>query len=69
MAQNITPAIAQMANAMSRDIFGMTRARAVEKKVCLNCKEDPIPKCHTATGMSKWLQSGLCEECFNEICG
>jgi hypothetical protein len=46
-------------------LYGMTRQQAHEQAICIKCKEEAAPKCHTDTGRREYQISGLCEECFD----
>jgi hypothetical protein len=49
---------------LSRAAFGMTKAEAVAKQICVDCKEPAQPKCHTDSDRKEYLISGICGECF-----
>lgn len=48
-------------------IFGTSLTEAHEKGICIKCKEESQPKCHTLDGVTNYRISGLCEECYNSI--
>lgn len=54
---------------LAKDTFGMTKADAVAKDICIDCKEPALPKCYSDAGKREYKISGLCEECFDKICG
>lgn len=59
----------EMKDSMSKDLFGMTKDEAVSKGICVNCKEEALPKCYSEAGRKEFRISGMCEQCFDEICG
>ena len=54
---------------VSKDLFGVTRDDALASGACIKCGEDALPKCYSAAGKKEFRISGLCELCFDEICG
>ena len=45
----------------------MTVEEANKKGICLQCKEEAIPKCYSEAGKREFYISGLCELCFDNI--
>lgn len=54
-------------DAVANAVFGMTIEEAHMKGVCIDCKEPAMPHCHSSDGILEYENSGLCEECFDEI--
>ena len=54
---------------LSKDLYGMTKREANEQGICIQCKEEALPKCYSEGGRKEFYISGLCEKCFDEICG
>jgi hypothetical protein len=54
---------------MATETFGLTKKEALEKGICINCKEEALPKCYSDAGVREYRISGLCELCFDEITG
>ena len=54
-------------NNLAKQLYGMTKAEAINKGICIDCKELAKPKCHTEAGNKEYLISGLCEECFDAM--
>jgi len=52
---------------LSTDLYGMTVEEANKKGICLQCKEEAIPKCYSEAGKREFYISGLCELCFDNI--
>lgn len=52
---------------MAKNVFGITKTDAIEKNICVNCKQDWEPKTHTELGRREYRISGLCEECWDSI--
>ncbi len=50
----------------ARAAFGITKAEAINRNVCINCKQPP--KFYTEMGRKEYDISGLCEFCFDLIC-
>lgn len=51
----------------ARHLYGMTSAEAIEKGICIHCKELAVPRCYSGDGLLEYKISGLCEPCFDEI--
>lgn len=47
--------------------FGMPIEEAHMKGICIDCKEPAKMHCHSSDGILEYENSGLCEECFDEI--
>lgn len=56
-------------NKLAKGIFGVTIVEAHEKGICLHCLDPALPKCYSKAGEQEYLISGLCEPCFDKICG
>jgi hypothetical protein len=56
-------------DSFSKKLYGMTTKEANEKGICVQCKEEALPKCYSDLGRKEFRISGLCEICFDEICG
>jgi len=56
-------------NELAVELYGMTKAEAQSKGMCLQCKEPAIPKCYSEEGKREYRISGLCEVCFDQNCG
>jgi len=54
---------------ISHQLYGITKSEACELGVCVQCKEEALPKCYSEAGRKEYKISGLCEKCFDEICG
>ena len=54
---------------MGQEIYGIDPEEALKKGICIQCKEPAIPKCYSEAGVKEFSISGLCEKCFDEICG
>jgi hypothetical protein len=63
MAENLEPFI----DAGYRDAFGVTRGEAQDKRVCVHCGQHPTFT--TEAGRREYEISGMCEPCFDELCG
>lgn len=61
------PGIVKVLDEVSNYCFGMTRAEAHEKDICLICKELAIPKCYSDAGLREYNISGVCEECLDRM--
>lgn len=56
-------------NNLSAATFGMSVEEGISKGICINCKEEALPKCHSDAGRREFKISGLCEVCWDEIVG
>ena len=52
---------------LANDLFGMTKAEAVEQGICIDCKEPALPNCYSDAGVREYYISGMCEECFDNM--
>ena len=57
----------ELQNRWSKELFGMSISEAQEKKICLCCKEEALPRCYSNAGVTEYSISGLCEICFDKI--
>lgn len=51
----------------AKRVFGVTKTDAIEKGICVQCRELAMPKCYSDAGIREYPISGLCELCFDEI--
>ena len=54
---------------VSKDLFGLSRKEAIEKGICLQCREPALEKCYSNAGRREFFISGLCEKCFDKMFG
>ena len=54
---------------LAKDLYGQTISEVQEVGFCIQCKEPAAPKCYSEAGRKEYGISGLCELCFDEICG
>lgn len=40
---------------------------ALDRGICVRCREPALAKCYTEAGVHEYRISGLCKECFDEI--
>lgn len=59
--------VEQLKDNLSKEIYGIPRSKAIEKGICLECKEPALAKCYSTAGRKKYQISGLCERCFDAI--
>jgi len=59
----------ELAEKMAEEIYGITAKDARTQGLCVQCKEPAIPKCYSDAGRREYKISGLCEPCFDAICG
>jgi len=62
-------ALSALKDDMANDLFGMTKAEAVKKGVCIQCKQPAMSYCYSDAGVREYQVSGLCEKCFDQITG
>lgn len=55
---------AKLADRLGRMLYGMTSQEAIEKHICICCKNPPRFK--TEAGKAEYQLSGMCEYCFDE---
>ena len=61
--------VQEFKDTMTKDLFKMTIGEAIEKGICIQCKDPALPNCYSDAGIEEYKISGLCEKCFDEICG
>jgi hypothetical protein len=54
---------------LAKELYGETTEEAQGKGLCIQCKEEALPKCYSEAGRWEYQVSGLCEICFDEITG
>lgn len=52
-------------DSMAKSAFGMTKAEAREKGLCISCKKPPT--FYSAAGRAEYGISGMCEPCFDAL--
>lgn len=52
---------------LAKSVFGMTRTEALQKGLCVQCKEPALPKCYSDLGRKEYGISGMCEICFDAL--
>jgi len=62
-------AISALKDDMTNDLFGMTKAEAIKKGVCIDCKQPAMSGCFSDLDVREYKISGLCGRCFNQITG
>jgi len=59
----------KLQNALSQSLYGMTKDKAVAEGICISCREPALANCYSEAGRREYRISGLCEKCFDDICG
>jgi len=54
---------------LANDLYSMTVAEAVASNICIQCGKPAMENCYSDAGRKEYYISGLCERCFDEICG
>lgn len=57
----------QLKEILAHKLYGMSPLDAWKQGICIECKEQALPKCHSTAGKREYFISGLCEECFDRI--
>lgn len=52
---------------LARGLYGITLTEALDKGICLQCREIALPRCYSQSGRKEYEISGLCERCFDSI--
>jgi hypothetical protein len=52
---------------LAKAIYDQTTNEAQSTGLCIQCKEQALPKCYSEMGKREYYISGLCGECFDEI--
>ena len=55
-------------DSLALNIFGMTKAQAQKKEICIDCKKD-MTVFETNLEKREWDISGLCNSCFDRNAG
>lgn len=69
MKKGVVMSLQKFKDDLSTDLYGMTTQQAIEKGICIQCKEEALSKCYSNAGRKEYYISGLCEKCFDKICG
>lgn len=59
----------QFKDKMAMDLYGQTTEEAKTTGLCIQCHKPALENCYSAAGRREYKISGLCEKCFDEICG
>ena len=59
----------ELKDSMAKDLFGTTKQEANTKGICIQCKEEALPKCYSDAGRKEYYISGMCEKCFDGLMG
>jgi hypothetical protein len=59
----------ELKDKMAIDLYGMTAQEARAQGRCVQCKNPAEARCYSEAGRREYQISGLCEKCFDEICG
>lgn len=57
--------LATLKEKLGEELFGMSPQQAQAQGICLECKKEALPRCHTEAGKREYKISGLCEECWD----
>ena len=52
---------------LAKEAHGITAAKAWYAGICIACKEQALPKCHSKLGCEEYAISAMCEECFDGL--
>ncbi len=63
------PNLQEFKDNMAKDLYGMTVSEAISKGICIQCKQEALPRCHSEADKQEFKISGLCKICFDEITG
>jgi hypothetical protein len=63
------PATEENKEALSVAAFGITKEEALRQGICVQCRQEALPKCHSDAGRREYRISGMCEMCFDEMFG
>lgn len=53
----------------AKSLFGMTVSEAIKNDTCVECHQRAWENCYSNAGRREFYISGLCEKCFDKICG
>ena len=56
-------------NRLSTDLYDMTAEEGIEQGICIDCREEALPKCYSDAGKKEFAISGLCEMCWDRTVG
>jgi len=54
---------------LAQSIYGMSTKEAKEQEICIQCHKPALENCYSQAGINEYRISGLCEKCFDSICG
>ncbi len=58
--------LSEFRDKMAMDLFGMTKAEAHAKGVCIDCKKIIVDSMLTERDKAEYRISGLCPDCFEK---
>ena len=64
-----SPEMQQFIDKVSTKLYGKSVTHSRATGLCISCKQPALPKCYSDAGRREFGISGLCEECFDNICG
>ena len=56
-------------DSLAKYLYGITASEARSQGLCIQCKQPALERCYSDAGIREYQISGLCEKCFDEICG
>jgi hypothetical protein len=59
----------QFKDDLAKSIYGQTTEDAKATGLCIQCKQPAFENCYSEAGRREYRISGLCEKCFDSICG
>jgi len=62
-------ALKNLKSNLAKDLYGMTKAEAIKKGICIQCKQPAMSRCFSDAGVREYYISGACEKCFDQITG
>ena len=55
-------------DSISKQIFGLTVAEAINQSICIACKEEILKdNIYTENGLVYYIDSGLCDNCSQRL--
>jgi hypothetical protein len=52
---------------LAKATFGMSRTAALERGICISCRQPIAGRLHTEAGRREYMISAVCEPCFDAM--
>lgn len=57
----------ELKNTLAKELYGISREDALERRICIDCKQPALSRCTSTLGRKEYRISGLCEVCYDKM--